>query len=270
MIRTDAKRRLRQIAIRLCRGLFRLCGRRYSLKDGTTVVFAPHQDDETIGCGGLIARKRHEGLPVHVVFITDGSSSHPEHPHLTPAETASLRRVEAFEALAVLGVESSAIHFLNERDGSLNSLGPTRRGVLVGKLAALIDDIRPDEIFLPCHYDGSDEHTATFACIRDALLCSPHRPGVWQYPVWAWWKPHFLFMNLLLSGMVHRLPMEDFQPAKFRAFACYRSQVQPTPPWNASILPPELQAPREFAEEYFFRFTLPAPAKNRNAIQPAV
>ena len=39
------------------------------------LVVAPHQDDETLGCGGLIARKRYEGLPVHVVFITDGSAT---------------------------------------------------------------------------------------------------------------------------------------------------------------------------------------------------
>jgi LmbE family N-acetylglucosaminyl deacetylase len=261
--RTQAKHRLRQIAIRLCRSLLRLWGRCYVFKDGVTVVFAPHQDDETIGCGGLIARKRHEGLPVHVVFITDGSLSHPEHPELTPADIAALRRTEAFQALAILGVESSAVHFLDERDGSLKNLSPTNRDALVGKLAALLDDIRPDEIFLPCHHDGSDEHTATFTCIRDALRRSPRQPKVWQYPVWAWWKPHFLLKNLILSGAAHRLPMEDFQPLKFRALACYRSQAQPTSPWKASVLPTELQAPSEFAEEYFFGFKPPAPATNR-------
>ena len=258
MIRANLKHCLRQIAIRLCRSLLRLCGRGYVFKDGMTVVFAPHQDDETIGCGALIARKRHEGLPVHIVFITDGSLSHPKHPDLTPADISSLRRTEAFEALAVLGVESSAIHFLDERDGSLSSLGATHRDALVKKIAALLDDIRPDEVFLPCHHDGSDEHTATFTYVRDALRHSPHQPEVWQYPVWAWWKPYFLLKNLLLSGVAHRLPMEDFQPVKFRALECYRSQAQPTPPWNASILPAELRAPGEFAEEYFFRSEFPA------------
>jgi LmbE family N-acetylglucosaminyl deacetylase len=270
MIQAKAKRRLRQIAIKLCRGLLRLCGYRYSSKEGVTIVFSPHQDDETIGCGGLIARKRHEGLPLHVVFITDGSLSHPQHPELTPTDIAALRRTEAFQALAILGVESSAIHFLDERDGSLKGLGPMHRDALVEKLAALIDDLRPGEIFLPCHYDGSDEHTATFTCIRDALLHSSHRPNVWQYPVWAWWKPHFLLANLFLSREVRRLPMEDFQSIKFSALACYRSQIQPMPPWKTSVLPIELQAPGEFTEEYFFRFTLPAPVKNGAAKQPVI
>jgi LmbE family N-acetylglucosaminyl deacetylase len=270
MTRADAKRCLRQIAIRFCRGLLRVCGQRYISKEGLTIIFSPHQDDETIGCGGLIARKRHEGLPLHVVFITDGSLSHPEHPELTPADIAALRRTEAFQALAILGVESSAVHFLDERDGSLKNLGPANRDALVAKFAALIDDLRPGEIFLPCHHDGSDEHSASFTCIRDALLHSSHRTDVWQYPVWAWWKPHFLLANLFLSREVRRLPMEDFQSAKFCALACYRSQVQPTPPWRASVLPLELQAPRDFQEEYFFRFIPSAPARNRDAKQSVI
>jgi hypothetical protein len=35
----------------------------------STMIFAPHQDDETLGCGGLIALKRQLGIPVKVVFF---------------------------------------------------------------------------------------------------------------------------------------------------------------------------------------------------------
>jgi LmbE family N-acetylglucosaminyl deacetylase len=258
MIRLNAKRRIRQIAIRFCRGLLRLCGRRYRLTDGMTIVFAPHQDDETIGCGGLIARKRHEGLPVHVVFITDGRSSHPGHPELTPAVLASLRHAEALAALALLGVESDAIHFLDESDGTLNRLGAPARAALVGKLAALLDDLRPGEIFLPCRRDGSDEHAAAFACVHEAVLRSPHRPVIWQYPIWAWWNPHLLVENLLIARETRRLPVEDFQSIKARAFACYRSQIEPTPPWRDGLLPAELQAAGRLPDEFFFQLKLSA------------
>ena len=36
------------------------------------IVFAPHPDDETLGCGGTILKKRSLGAPVEVVFLTDG------------------------------------------------------------------------------------------------------------------------------------------------------------------------------------------------------
>ncbi len=35
----------------------------------STMIFAPHQDDETLGCGGLIALKLQLGIPVKVVFF---------------------------------------------------------------------------------------------------------------------------------------------------------------------------------------------------------
>jgi glycosyltransferase involved in cell wall biosynthesis len=42
----------------------------------SAMVFAPHQDDETFGCGGMIARKKEQGIPVAIAFLTDGRGSH--------------------------------------------------------------------------------------------------------------------------------------------------------------------------------------------------
>ena len=39
---------------------------------GRIVVLAPHMDDETLGCGGTIARHVQAGAQVTVVFLTDG------------------------------------------------------------------------------------------------------------------------------------------------------------------------------------------------------
>ena len=36
------------------------------------MVLAPHMDDETIGCGGTLARHVRAGASVTVVFLTDG------------------------------------------------------------------------------------------------------------------------------------------------------------------------------------------------------
>jgi LmbE family N-acetylglucosaminyl deacetylase len=105
-----AKRLARLAAVWLYRQLLSKLARILPIENGVTIVFAPHQDDETLACGGLIAHKRYEGLPVHVVFITDGSASHPGHPQVGPVEMAARRRGEAREALAILGVETNAIH----------------------------------------------------------------------------------------------------------------------------------------------------------------
>ena len=46
------------------------------LGDGGLVV-APHPDDESLACGGLIAEARAQGRLVRVVIVSDGTGSHP-------------------------------------------------------------------------------------------------------------------------------------------------------------------------------------------------
>lgn len=38
------------------------------------LVLAPHPDDETLGCGGLLARAADQGLRPRVAFLTNGAA----------------------------------------------------------------------------------------------------------------------------------------------------------------------------------------------------
>ena len=42
------------------------------LKNKTTIVFAPHPDDEVLGCGGAILKKTEQGEDVIVCIATKG------------------------------------------------------------------------------------------------------------------------------------------------------------------------------------------------------
>ena len=77
------------------------------------IVFAPHPDDETLGCGGTIAKKLREGYDVLIVFMTDGRNalsklfnvcSNP-----TPLELREIRKEEAKKASKILGVEEEKL-----------------------------------------------------------------------------------------------------------------------------------------------------------------
>jgi LmbE family N-acetylglucosaminyl deacetylase len=253
------KAAIRILAIRLCRLSLRCLSRPYRLCTEPCLVIAPHQDDETLGCGALIARKRNEGLLVHVVFITDGGASHTGHPFISTGEVGTLRRREALVALAILGVESCAIHFLDEVDGTLNSLTVVRQERLVTQLAGLVADIQPGEIFLPCSPDGSSEHDAAFGFVCAALARVPLRPDIWQYPVWSWWNPDLLIERLIFNHGCCVQPAEDYQLVKTQALARYRSQLEPTPPWLEPALPPGLVRSCNSDKEFFFRFVPPTP-----------
>lgn len=255
--RQSAKEFLRQIAIELCGGLLQAGSRPYQMRESPAVVIAPHQDDETLACGGIIARKRNEGLPVHVIFITDGSASHPGHPRLAPPAIAELRHREAMNAMACLGVERTAVHFLNEPDSTLKTISAERREALVLRLAYLLRAIVPGEIFLPCNPDGSSEHDATFGFVMDAMDRAHLRPDIWQYPVWSWWNPVLLLRRWLASKDCRRLPLEDYRQHKQQAIRCYQSQISPLAPDPVAALPTELVDIFLADTEFFFRYQPP-------------
>ena len=41
----------------------------------STLVLAPHPDDETLACGATILHKRARGTRVHIVIATDGAAA---------------------------------------------------------------------------------------------------------------------------------------------------------------------------------------------------
>jgi LmbE family N-acetylglucosaminyl deacetylase len=216
------------------------------------LVFAPHQDDEALGCGGLMILQHLAGQPVHVAYLTDGSASHPGHPRIAAAELVRLRREEAAAAAALLGVPAGRLHFLGARDGTLDRLEPAAQAALAAAIAGVLAAVRPAEVFLPCRRDGSSEHEAAFPLIVAALRGAALRPRILEYPVWARWSPQRLVRPLLRARRVWRAAFRNHAALKQRALALYASQFQPLPPWEQPVCPPEFAACFASDEEFFF------------------
>jgi LmbE family N-acetylglucosaminyl deacetylase len=217
------------------------------------LVFAPHPDDEVLGCGGLIARKRLEGSPVHIAYLTDGSESHPDHPAISPEAVAEMRENEARQATRRLGVESTAVVFLKARDGALAHLDPAAAAELMGKIAIILKEVRPDEIFLPFHHDGSSEHNAAFRLVAGALAQTKIKVRIFAFPVWSWWNPLLLIRPLFTVRKVWRNDFRGYEHIKKQALATYASQVEPVPPWTNPVLSSEFVSFFSSPEEFFFQ-----------------
>lgn len=89
----------------------------------TVLVVAAHPADESLGCGGTIARHAAAGDSVHVLFIADGVTARSDTPRAQPAaDAASLqdRREACHRALALLGSERPA--FLDLPDNRLDTI----------------------------------------------------------------------------------------------------------------------------------------------------
>lgn len=143
------------------------------------VVFAPHPDDETLGCGGTIIRKLAKGAKVEVVFFTDGSRSH----DLLPAdELARLRRAEALNACRMLGIEEARLHFLGLEDGQLAEQ-EEKALALVG---AILGGSEVRQVFVTHRNEPSPDHAAANRIVRKAARDTGRPMAVWEYPIWYW------------------------------------------------------------------------------------
>ena len=159
------------------------------------VVLAPHPDDETLGCGGLIALKRDLDVPVTVVFMTDGGGSHA---HLIGSERlVALRRDEAREACDRLGVEPSEVHFLDIEDGKLDD--STERGIEL--LAPHLDRADDPQLIVPHPDEPPPGHRATFHIADVALRRAEVSLDGLLFAVWLW--DQFPFPNPL-TGLGER------------------------------------------------------------------
>ncbi len=146
------------------------------------LVFAPHQDDETLGCGGIIALKRAQGVPVKVVFMTDGRTSHAR--WLDGDELARRRRGEALAACAALGVAEGDVLFLGFRDGELAGSLPAA----VERVAWLLREHPGHLLLAPYEHDVTPDHVATFRAVTGAVAAQPAGASwtLLEYPVWFW------------------------------------------------------------------------------------
>ncbi len=150
----------------------------------TCLVLAPHPDDESLGCGGLIALLRKKDKEVFVLFVTDGSLSHPNSKKYPAAQLAALRREEAIQALAVLDVPRGNVFFFNKKDGALPAEGEPEFAQNVSQLHLLITLLRADLILSPYEKDPHRDHRATAQMLKaaaDKIHMSFH---VLQYVIW--------------------------------------------------------------------------------------
>ncbi|MGQ0571215.1 MAG: PIG-L deacetylase family protein, partial [Armatimonadota bacterium] len=151
------------------------------------VVFAPHPDDETLGCGGTILRKRAAGAAVTVVFMTDGSGSHRR--FLAGDAMKAIRSSEALAAAAVLGVADRDVVFFNFPNRGLWD----HRASAISRVLEVLRQRQPEQVFLAYRHDAHPDHEATFVCVAEAARSWGGRPALYEYPIWFWrhwpWTP---------------------------------------------------------------------------------
>jgi LmbE family N-acetylglucosaminyl deacetylase len=170
------------------------------------LVLAPHPDDETLGCGGVIALHVARGDDVRVVFLTSGELGLK---HLAREEAWRVREAEAAEAAEVLGVRS--LTFLRQRDWFLSEDGEASAAAL----RPILQQQRPLQLYLPHEREWHPDHRACLGIVRAALAGSDApSPRLLAYEVWT-----------PLEKYEHVEDITGTMACKLRAVRCYRSQL---------------------------------------------
>lgn len=192
-----------------------------TVTNATTVIFAPHADDETFGCGGLIARKVAAGATVRIVFLTDGGWNRDHCPKLR-AEFVATRQGEALAAAQCLGVPPSNVDFLSFRDNWLERLPAQDRARAVERIAEILKEAAPDEVFVTHRADRNPDHEAAYRLVLDGLAAARACVRLFEYPIWAGWRAGLHLAED--AGRCRALRLGDARAAKRAAMAQYGSQ----------------------------------------------
>jgi LmbE family N-acetylglucosaminyl deacetylase len=187
---------------------------------GTALVLAPHADDESLGCGGLIAMASARGRPPIIVGVTDGTGSHPSSPTYPAARLRHVREAELRAAAAVLGVASERVHFLGLPDTRAPLEGPEFENA-AHRVATLVRVHAIETVFATWSHDPHCDHEAT-ARLGEAVAATTGARLLF-YPVWSWLLPAGQVLPLAtIVGM--RLDIRSVLTRKGAAIACHASQ----------------------------------------------
>ncbi len=125
------------------------------------LVVAPHPDDETLGCGGTLLKLRDEGNQLYWLVMTS----------ISKGRDYSQRQVQARQK------EIKTINKIFRFNKVFQLKYPTTKldvvpmGKLVQKVAKVINEVKPDTIFVPNRSDVHSDHRITFEA---TLSCTKH------------------------------------------------------------------------------------------------
>ncbi|MBI1305680.1 MAG: hypothetical protein GC181_03590 [Bacteroidetes bacterium] len=169
------------------------------------LVIAPHQDDEAIGCGGLLIKMKNQWNST-VLFVTDGFQTNflKRYPDII-----NVRKEEAKQALKFA---NSDVVFADLPNEELN----VSDSESIQKLAGIIKGKNPDLILTTWFLDRPEKHRACTILLYEALK----KAGLSsELPIWSYQVHNVLFPNVAVD-------ISNVVDDKISMIRCYKSQIE--------------------------------------------
>lgn len=129
------------------------------------LVFAPHPDDEVIGCGGSIIKHLQQGNEVFVVFVGDTTGI--DCNFLKPEEYSRQRKIEIKKAISLLGLKEDNIIILQEDPWHYNE---ERLRI---EFLDIVRKTKPHVCYIPHLHDGHVDHQVVNKAALEAINMAP-------------------------------------------------------------------------------------------------
>ena len=191
-------------------------------------VFAPHPDDETLGCGGTIAKRLSEGYEVVVIYMTDGRHAFSKlfniNSEPTPEELKEIRKEEARRAARILGLQEQNLTFLDFEDGTLEQ----KKAEAQQQVIKILNKHLPVEVYFPYEKDINPDHRTTNKIVRNSISKLNLPTLKYRYSITQRYSRIGPLKDTLLNVFKHDLIHVDiskFLPLKEVAIKEFRSQI---------------------------------------------
>ena len=179
------------------------------------LVFEPHDDDLIIGIGATALKLLDSDWDIKSVQMTDGRHGSNK---IDPEELVDIRRKEKEKEIDFLGIECE---FCDYEDGNLWEIMNERGGEIVSELQEIVEDFKPDVVFMPARDEGHPDHRATNLLADKALDKSGSDCLRVSYIVW---NLPFLEGDNLAEKVV-RVSVEAEYSQKIEALRLHESQI---------------------------------------------
>ncbi len=173
------------------------------------IVIAAHADDETLGCGGTIAKLARAGWRIDVVIVSDGV--------VTARGTEQDNREDARAACKLLGVDEP--HFLGFPDQRLDEVSMME---LSQTLVPLTDG--PDLVMTHATADLNRDHRLIAEATRIAWRPQDRAVSILEFeiPASAYWNGQTFAANYYVD-------ITDTLDVKLAALSCYTTEAKAAP-----------------------------------------
>lgn len=183
------------------------------------LVIAPHMDDETLGCSGVICRHQNAGDKVWVIFI-----AHRIYDHRFDEEKNKIEKSHAIKVKEILNYHEAI--FLDMNDERLDACIQE----IIIPLEKYIERIKPEIVYIPFKGDNNQDHRAVFDAARVVLRPSatPFIKKVFMYEVPSSTEQSPpLLENVFLPN--YYVNIKEYIDAKIQALRCYETEKRVFP-----------------------------------------